>query len=514
MTYSVAIPTPLHEAALRHLLRPDQQEDLCFALWNPSQGRGRYTACVEQIVLPCEGERIVRGNVSFTPEYFARALSLARQANCGLALLHSHLGPGWQGMSSDDVSAEEGHAPGVLGATGLPFVGLTAGTDGAWSARFWRKVAPRRFERQWCESVRVAGGRMQITYDANQRPVPNLRPRLARTVSAWGKSAQADLMRLRVGVIGTGSVGAIIAEALARMGIVHVRLMDFDLVENVNLDRLLHATESDAEALTLKVDMLARALRRSATAESFQVDALDLSVVEEDGFRMALDCDVLFSCVDRPWPRFVLNLIAYAHLIPVVDGGLALTPLSGDRGLKRGTWRAHVAAPTRRCLECLGQYDPGFVAMERMGQLDNSTYIEGLPADHELRQNQNVFGLSLSVAALELEQFLRMVITHPGHANIGAQTAHFVRGAIDHDLRGCDAHCPFCAMVGKGDQAGVTDFTGFHHAAARVRERRRASVASLPRQGFGPRVRFALSRFLGRLRAHLRPRRKSSVASS
>jgi hypothetical protein len=253
------------------------------------------------------------------------------------------------------------------------------------------------------------------------------------------------------------------------MGVAHIRLLDFDVVETHNLDRLLHATEDDARRQCLKVDMLSRALRRSATARPFVVDALDLSVVEESGYRAALDCDVLFSCVDRPWPRFVLNLIAYAHLIPVVDGGLALTPMKQDRGLKRGTWRAHVAAPARRCLECLGQYDPGLVAVERMGLLEDPKYIEALPADHELRQNQNVFGFSLSVAALEIEHFLRMVVPHPGHAHIGAQTVHFVRGVVDNDTRVCDAHCPFCDLTAKGDRTGLTGMTGHHHAAARSR---------------------------------------------
>lgn len=474
MINSVALPTPLHEAALRHLLRLDRQEDLCFALWNPSQGSSRLTACLESLVLPEAGERHVHGNVSFSPAYFARAVSLARRKNCGLAFLHSHLGPGWQGMSPDDVRAEQGHAPPVYGATGLPFLGLTAGTDGAWSARFWIRTGHRQWERQWCDSVRVVGGRMLVTYHDELHPPPRMRERLTRTISAWGKRAQADLMRLRVGVIGAGSVGALVAEALARMGIAHVRLIDFDLVEDVNLDRLLHAREEDVRALRLKVETLARALRFSATADRFRVDALDLSVVEEAGYRAALDCDVLFSCVDRPWPRFVLNVIAYAHLIPVVDGGLALTPMGQDRGLKRGTWRAHVVAPTRRCLECLEQYDPGHVALERMGQLDNPAYIEGLPPDHELRQNQNVFGFSVSVAGLELEHFLRMVVPHPGHPHIGAQTAHFVRGVIDNDPRSCGPHCPYCALVAKGDRTGLGEITGHHHAADRVRAKRRA----------------------------------------
>src|SRR5579864_6758726 len=142
--------------------------------------------------------------------------------------------------------------------------------------------------------------------------------------AAWGEDTQADLTRLHVGIVGAGSVGAIVAEALARTGIGRITLIDFDTVDYVNLDRLLYATRLDAALHRSKVACLARALRKSATARPFTVHEIDRSVVEEDVFRAALDCDVLLSCVDRPWPRFALHLIACAHLIPVVDGGIRI----------------------------------------------------------------------------------------------------------------------------------------------------------------------------------------------
>src|SRR6266705_965843 len=99
--YSTALTEATHEALTRHLLRPDGQEDLCFAVWFPSEGKTRTTALVAMPILPVEGDRLVHGNASFLPPFFERAMSTAMQAGGGVAFFHSHVGPGWQGMSDD-----------------------------------------------------------------------------------------------------------------------------------------------------------------------------------------------------------------------------------------------------------------------------------------------------------------------------------------------------------------------------------------------------------------------------
>ena len=105
------------------------------------------------------------------------------------------------------------------------------------------------------------------------------------------------------------------------------------------------------------------------------------------------------------------------------------------------------------CLECLRQYDPAHVTLERQGLLDDPRYIEGLPADHALRQNENVFGFALGAAGLMVSQFLSLVVQPVGMGNPGAQTYHFATGMMDTDLANtCNVDCPFVAHSGAGDR--------------------------------------------------------------
>ncbi|MEV8626483.1 ThiF family adenylyltransferase [Streptomyces sp. NPDC051079] len=210
------------------------------------------------------------------------------------------------------------------------------------------------------------------------------------------------MARLHVGVVGCGSVGMLAVEALARTGIERLSLFDFDTVEEHNLDRLLHSTIRDVRLHRAKAHLAAGIAHRAATATNLHAMPYELSVVEPARFASAADCEVLFSCVDRPWPRAVLNLLACAHLIPVVDGGIAVDARGGRLG--GAEWRARIAAPGRACMECLGQYDPAHVQAERDGSLDDPAYITGLPADHPLRRKENVFVFSASAAAAQLNQ--------------------------------------------------------------------------------------------------------------
>jgi hypothetical protein len=363
---SVAMTGDLDERLRTHLQRDPGQEDLTFAFWRPSVGTARYTCIVTELLLPDDDERILRGNVAFTSAYLRRVLAAA-PAGHGLVFIHNHGGPGWQGMGSDDVVAERDRlAAAAASTTGLPLLGMTSGTDGSWSARVWLRAARHHYERRWASTVRTVGHRVNITFQPQLLPRPAELGSQQATVSVWGRDAQAALVRAHVGIVGLGSVGSIIAEALARLGIRHVTLIDHDIIEQRNLDRTLGATHADAQLGTAKVDVAERSMLTSHTDPDPHVEAVRDSLLTDTGLRATLDCDVLFSCVDRPWPRAVLNAIAYSHLIPVIDGGILARV--DDRGLPLHVdWRIHTLGPGRRCMYCLGALERSDVALDKAG---------------------------------------------------------------------------------------------------------------------------------------------------
>ena len=77
--------------------------------------------------------------------------------------------------------------------------------------------------------------------------------RLHRTRLLFGDDAISKLQNATVMVVGCGAVGSFAIEALARSGIGHLILIDFDKVEETNINRQLFALESTVGKL--KVDV-------------------------------------------------------------------------------------------------------------------------------------------------------------------------------------------------------------------------------------------------------------------
>lgn len=467
-SFSVAMTDRTHRALGAVLVRDDHQEDVCLALYRPSTGETRSTALLTSVVPPTDSDRAVHGNATVFGDYMLHGAERARDNGCGLMFAHSHpRAAEWQPMSGPDREAEASYANLVREITGLPLVGMTLATgDATWSARRWDVGAGTSIDCTHAENVRVIGEQLCVSWNEDLCPSPTPSTKQERTVSAWGAKSQSDLARRRVLVVGAGSVGMDVVARLAASGIQRLTVMDFDTVEEKNLDRLIGAAQRDVRLCRPKIHVARRLAFASATAGRPQFTFSNRSVCEPEGLSLALDHDLIFSCVDRPWPRAVLNALAFSDLIPVIDGGIAIDTNRRGRMLN-ATWRSHVVRPGRPCLACNRQLDLALVTPDRQGDLDDPRYIEGADIA-PVAGGQNVSVLSASVSASLLAQYVSFSVAPGGIGDPGpiqySLSSHF----FEHRDDAIRPHCPVEPTEAAGDAR--PDLSGVHPQAEEKRQ--------------------------------------------
>jgi hypothetical protein len=239
------------------------------------------------------------------------------------------------------------------------------------------------------------------------------------TIQLWGRADQSTLGDLRVGVVGCGGVGSILAEHLARLGVGELVLVDFDRLEEANFNRAQGARRIDVRQERLKTKIAERVARRSATAEEFETRVIDGSVVEDDPEYAAvpalLDCDVILSGVDAARPRQVLGAVARAHCIPVIDGGSLLH--ADDDGVLQPEAKVEtaVAGPGWPCFSCQRVWTQEDIDYEaenpefrgERGYVPNGVDPE---EDDETTRDPSVIGVNAMVAGLMQRRFLAIVL--------------------------------------------------------------------------------------------------------
>ena len=450
MIYEVVLTDTTHDKLCDFLLEPVRrghlQEKLCFAIWHPSRSSNRLSALISEFVLPREEEYSLHGNVSFESSYLVRAIKNCHEKKSGLVFIHNHLTDGWQGMSKEDIIAERDRISPPAHSTNLPLVGLTLGTDKQWSARFWIRKN-NTYEKFWCDKIRIVGKKLDVQYNEQKIKKPIQKEKLKRTISTWGVDCQDKISRLKFGIIGLGSVGTLVAESLVRMGIQNLTIIDGDKVKPHNLDRLLYATEKDVGKY--KVLLAKKHLKASSVVDNFTVTTHNKFLQDEVCYKSALDCDILFSCVDRPLPKDILNNIAYVHYIPVIFGGIFIDNKYDDT-LAQAVWSTSILAPGFRCLRCNKQYTTSEVVKEVDGSIDNPSYIRG----QQGLNNQNVFPFSMNLASSMVLEMIRFVISEHWWHHAGTKTFYnFILKNIDtHPIEQCEESCAVFSRLGVGDK--------------------------------------------------------------
>src|SRR5579885_3634271 len=162
-----------------------------------------------------------------------------------------------------------------------------------------------------------------------------------------GEAGQKKLLDSHVTLCGCGALGTVLANALVRAGVGHLRLVDRDFIETNNLQRQVLFDEHDVAENLPKAEAGARKL--AAINSSVHVEPVVTDIDRTNILELVRDADLILDGTDNFEIRYLINDAAVKLGKPWVYGGCigshgqTMTILPGETP----------------CLRCVFEASPG-----------------------------------------------------------------------------------------------------------------------------------------------------------
>ncbi|MBS0155183.1 MAG: ThiF family adenylyltransferase [Nitrospira sp.] len=446
-----------------HLLREDGCEHATYLLCNKALIRhDPWDRCPHQKylvskVIPIPDDQVIESKpdmIRWKTASFVRYLREAAALDQVMAIAHNHpAGMPWFSSQDDQNEPDLVQLAVNRNGPGTNLISLILTADERLFGRVWMHPKAKAFEP--LRMIRSIGAQYHLHYP--ERETTALIPALQRQALAFGNALNGALRKLRIGVVGCGGTGSAVAMLLARLGIGQLVLIDNDIVDVTNLNRLHGARQSDADAMRPKVHVLARAI--SEMGLGVRVIPIEAWVGDPECRDALKGCDLIFGCTDDHEGRLFLNRFSYYYLIPVIDLGLAIEVSQEDPPtLKSLDGRVTVLGPSHTCLLCRNVINLEIARAESLRRSD--------PAEYELRKaesyvvgegnpNPAVVTFTTEVACMGVNELLQRL---QGFRGVSGAAANRVRKFhLNEDRRPGHqpaSSCPLCGreeLWGKGD---------------------------------------------------------------
>lgn len=397
---------------------------------------GRVRLLVREFRFPDPSDYTTRGflEAELTPEFVARVTKHARTHHSSLVFIHSHPGTSPPFFSDIDWRGEE-HLSLFLAHRHPGFLHVAVVlSEGGFRARVLGSN----------EEIRVIslGSTLDVLFDPSSSEwAPS--ETFDRQVRAFGPDGQRSIRALRVGIVGLGGTGSIVAQQLVHLGIRDFLLIDPDVVESTNLNRLANAGPTDIHAP--KVDVAARYIEAIASDATVTRDKDDVIYVQTA--KKLLDVDFIFCCTDSHGSRAVLQQLAYQYMIPCIDLGVTIT--TQDTVISHIYGRIQFLSPGLACLICDGLLNPEQVRRDMMTAFERQAdpYIPG-----HAEPAPAVMSLNGTIASLAVTMMLSVV------AGVPMKGRHILYNAIKSTLRDVRAQSkPDCYVCSRSGSFGRGD---------------------------------------------------------
>ena len=363
--WRLTIPAGMYEELHGHLFPDDRDEHGAVILAGVCESDRGLRLVARELHLATDGVDYVpgkRGYRMLKAEFIQGRILRARDKRLAYLAIHNHGGTDSVGFSGPDMASHERGYPALLDIVrGMP-VGALVFARSAVAGDLW---FPDESRAPLGEAV-IAGHRRQLLFPspATKAAAVGMYDRQSRL---FGDGGQELLRRTRVGIVGLGGAGSMLAELLGRLGVGEFVLADPDRAEETNLPRLIAARRRDAVVpawlpqrvanwlRSRKVRMAARNIRRAN--RTARIEALPRNFLDADVARRFVDCDFLFLAADTMGARLLFNGIVHQYGIPGIQVG-AKIPVDEDGAIGNVFCVSRMVTPEQGCLWCNGLINP------------------------------------------------------------------------------------------------------------------------------------------------------------
>ncbi len=297
----------------------------------------------EWIPVP-EDQKVRRGRygLEWTPAFSASVLARADALHASVVLIHSHGKSSNPGLSGDDRDTAQRILSGFSRLLGRPCGSVVLGRAAA-AGMFLRDGEPVGK----LSLLRVVQAPLELWYPTVTAEPHRVRRRLDRQNRAIGPIADARLASASVAVVGVCGGGSHVCQQLAHQGVGRIVPIDDELVEEVNLGRMIGAIPSDVDR-TPKTAVMRRMVE--AIDPDIRVEEVRGRFPEGKTLAALKSVDLVIACVDSFLAREQLNAFCRRHHLPLIDVGMNIK--SKGEQLERGEGQTVVVLPDSSCLRC------------------------------------------------------------------------------------------------------------------------------------------------------------------
>jgi len=451
-----------YEELTAHLLsHPNGKERVAFVLYGASgEAFDEPTRFLSYAIYAVPDEHLVsnsRGHVTWANEITFPFLKRCRAERLHFGIIHSHIGVAAEFSPIDD-EGETGLSELVRHRNGnsAVLVSTVVSTDGTINSRVWRgSTTPDLVPRIWSIGKRFCARRLPKIDSQDEF--------LLRQALALGAAFRSLVKELHIAIVGVGGTGSAVATLLARLGVGTLTLIDPDIVEVTNLNRLHGAGMSDATTGRLKVETVRESIERMGLGT--QVHICPAKVSEPSTWGFLRSADVIFGCTDDNLGRLLLNRWAYFYLTPVIDLGLAIEVTKQQPPeVVAMDGRVTVLYPGATCLLCREIIDAVRAREEGLRDSNPQEYKRQKEEAYVVGEGDpapSVVTFTTEVATMAVNEFIQRLQGYRGKAgSTDSRTRQFHRM---HDLRPGDVpkpDCPICSDTfywGRGDVEPLLD---------------------------------------------------------